>query len=97
MLISTVVARIFSSIVNFVFNRFITFGGKLISKRSIIKYYTLWFIQLMLSYVMVLVFSTLFGGGEIIIKLIVDLVLALASYQIQLKWVFKRKAVSYAK
>ncbi len=97
LLISTVVARIFSSIVNFIFNRFVTFGGKRISKRSIIKYYTLWFVQLSLSYVTVLIFTTLFGGGEIIIKLVVDLALALASYQIQLKWVFKKKEVSYAK
>lgn len=91
LLISSVVARIFSSIINFVFNRFITFGGTKISKKSILKYYILWIIQLALSYAIVLLLTSLLGGGKIIIKLIVDLVLALLSYQVQLKWVFTKK------
>ena len=88
---STVLARVLSSVVNFVFNRFVTFGGKRVSKTSIFRYYTLWFFQLFASYLIVLGLTSLMGGGEIIIKLITDLVLAMASYQIQLKWVFRKK------
>lgn len=91
LLLSTVIARILSSIVNFIFNRFVTFGGKRISKKSIVKYYLLWGAQLFTSYGLVLFFSSIIGRGEVIIKLIIDLILALASYQIQLKWVFSKK------
>ena len=97
LLISSVVARIFSSIINFIFNRFITFGGTKISKKSILKYYVLWVVQLSLSYAIVLLLTSLLGGGKIIIKLIVDLVLALLSYRVQLKWVFARKEVENEK
>ena len=94
-LVSSVVARIFSSTINFIINRFVTFGGKKISKKSVIKYYFLWCIQLLASYGIVLLLTSLMGGGEIIIKLIVDFVLALLSYQVQMKWVFKKKDISY--
>lgn len=93
LLISTVVARVGSSIVNFFFNRYVTFGGARISKKSIFKYYVLWLVQLISSYGIVLLFTIVFGGEEIITKLITDLILALASYQIQLKWVFRKKEV----
>lgn len=91
LLISTAIARVLSSIANFIYNRFVTFGGKRISKTSILRYYLLWFIQLLSSYGTVLLLTTVIGGGEILIKFGVDLILALMSYQIQMKWVFKKK------
>ena len=91
LLVATVVARVLSSIINFVFNRFITFGGKKISSKSILKYYALWFAQLLTSYLLVLLLSTISGGREVLIKFLVDLLLALLSYQIQMKWVFRKK------
>jgi dolichol-phosphate mannosyltransferase len=93
-LISSVVARIFSSIINFIINRFVTFGGKKVSKKSVIKYYFLWCLQLFASYGLVLFLTLLIGGGEVIIKLIVDFILSLLSYQVQMKWVFRKKDVS---
>ncbi len=90
LLISTVIARVVSSVVNFIFNRFVTFGGKRISKKSIIRYYLLWFIQLSASYGTVFFICSLIGGEEVVVKLIVDLILALASYKIQQKWVFRK-------
>jgi dolichol-phosphate mannosyltransferase len=92
-LISSVIARIFSSIINFIINRCVTFGGKNVSKKSVIKYYLLWCAQLFASYGLVLLLTMLIGGGEIIIKLIVDFVLSLLSYQVQMKWVFRKKDV----
>lgn len=91
LLIATVVSRLLSSVINYAVNRFITFGGKRISRKSIIKYYLLWLVQLCASYTLVTMFSLLFGGGEIVIKIIIDLLLALLSYQIQLRYVFKKK------
>lgn len=91
LLISTFVSRALSSVVNYLVNKFITFGGKKISKRSIIKYYTLWLAQMCASYGIVLGFTSLFGGGEIWIKMVVDLLLSLVSYRAQLTWVFKKK------
>ena len=91
LLIASVISRLSSSVINYLVNRFITFGGKRISRKSIIKYYLLWFFQLITSYGLLTFFSVLFGGGEIVVKIIVDLSLALLSYQIQLRYVFKKK------
>lgn len=91
LLISTALSRTVSSIANFIVNRFITFGGKRISGASIIRYYTLWLAQMSASYGLVLAFTSLFGGGEIFIKLVVDLILSLVSYRVQLVWVFRGK------
>ncbi len=90
-LLATVGARILSSVANFLFNRFLTFGGKRISKNSIWKYYLLWGLQMAASYGAVLGLTLLSGGGEIWWKLGVDLLLAIASYQVQMRWVFKLK------
>ena len=91
-LLATVGARVISSIVNFLANRFVTFGGKRISRSSIWKYYLLWGLQMAASYGAVLGLTLLSGGaGEAWWKLGVDLVLAIASYQVQMRWVFKRK------
>ena len=90
-LISTVVSRATSSVVNFFVNRFLTFGGKRISKVSFFRYYTLWLVQMLASYGAVYGLSTLFGGGDVIIKLFVDLILSLVSYKIQQVWVFRKK------
>ena len=91
LLISQVASRALSSVVNFLVNRFLTFGGKRISKNSIWKYYVLWLGQLGASYGIVLGFSVLLGGGEFLIKMITDLLLSLLSYQVQMRWVFKKK------
>lgn len=91
LLLSTVVSRVLSSVVNFLFNRLVTFGGKRISRSSILKYYLLWGFQLAASYGCVLGLTHLFGGGEFWIKLVVDLILSLCGYQVQLRWVFKKK------
>ncbi len=96
LLISTVVGRAVSSVINFAFNRFITFGGKEISRASIVKYYVLWACQMAASYGLVVGFTSLIGEGELattLVKLTVDLCLALVSYQLQLKWVFAKKKV----
>lgn len=89
-LFATVLARVISSLVNFAFNFGLVFNGK--SKASIIKYYFLWTIQLSISYGVACFWSMVFAGKpEIFVTLckgMTDLLLALASYQIQSRWVF---------
>ena len=91
-LISTVGARAVSSIINFCCNRFLTFGGKKISKSSIWKYYMLFFAQICASYALVYGFTMLFGGGQVFIKIVIDVILSICSYQVQMRWVFKKKS-----
>jgi membrane protein implicated in regulation of membrane protease activity len=51
----------------------------------------LFFVQMGASYGLVLGFTALFGGGQVFIKIVVDLILSLCSYQVQMRWVFKKK------
>ncbi len=96
MAIPTVAARVLSSIFNFFFNFKVVFKGK--QKRSVFRYYTLWFFQLGVSYsiaCMLNLWITSFGynakGTAALItlfKYLCDLLLSIASYWIQQAWVF---------
>lgn len=88
-LIATVTARAGSSIINFIFNFKYVFSGT--RKRSIFKYYILWTFQLGVSYGLTFLFGNIVGWNLVIVKVVVDLILALLSYQIQCNWVFKKK------
>ena len=91
-MIATVSARAVSSIVNFTINCRHIFHGK--AKHSIARYYTLVFLQLCCSYSIVYIFSHKLSLPLIPVKLCGDLVLALISYQIQCRWVFRKKKVA---
>lgn len=89
-LISTIGARVISSIFNFIFNFKYVFQGA--SKLSIIKYYILWSIQLCASYGIAFVLGSIIGIVGIwlsLLKGVGDFLLGLISYQIQQHWVFK--------
>ena len=88
-LIATVSARVASSLLNFSLNRKYVFAGK--GKKSIYRYYILWFCQLGASYGLVFLFGNLIGLPLTPMKLAGDLVLAFFSYQIQKEWVFKNE------
>ena len=88
-LIATVTARVTSSIINFILNWKLVFKGG--NKKSIIKYYLLWVIQLSLSYVVVAFFGNLLGGNLVIVKAVGDVCLGVLSYQVQYHWVFRNK------
>ncbi len=88
-LIATVVARVSSSVLNFVLNWKLVFRGG--NKKSIFKYYTLWVIQLASSYGIVAFFGNLLNGNLVIVKTIGDVFLGILSYQVQFHWVFKNK------
>ena len=93
--IATAGARVVSSVVNYMINRKVVFKSSASVKSSLVKYYTLAVCQLMLSYALVSGISIGLLGLKkgsftvTVIKMIVDVGLFLASYQIQRRWVFK--------
>jgi hypothetical protein len=90
----TVIARITSSLVNYYINHKIVFFSKMPHRNTVIKYYMLWCIQLLTSYFLVLKFSAIIHINTVFLKYIIDLFLALISYQIQLRLVFKNKDIT---
>ena len=94
--IPTVVSRVLSSIFNFFFNFKVVFHGK--QKRSVLRYYTLWTVQLGLSYAIacgLTAWITGFGWSVpltavtiTLSKYLCDLLISIASYGIQRSWVF---------
>lgn len=88
-LIAAVGARVASSLLNFSLNYKYVFEGK--SKRSMLRYYILWFCQLGASYGLVFLFGNIIGWNLTVMKVIGDLILGFFSYQIQRLWVFKHE------
>ncbi len=87
--IAAVTARIISSAVNFMLNRRLPHIQNTKISSTMPKYYTLLVCQLMISYLCVYSLHTLTSVDEKLFKVIVDMILALFSYQIQTRWVFR--------
>lgn len=87
---STVIARLISSMCNYLLNRRFIFADTNKLKTSAIRYYALCICQMMASYGFVYALSLYWRVNESIIKLIVDCILGFISYQIQLHWVFRK-------
>lgn len=90
-LIATAVARICSSLCNYLLNSKKVFRSK--NKSSLVRYYLLCVLQFAASAGLVSLAASLFHAGNIgqtLIKAIVDILLFLISYQIQREWVFKK-------
>lgn len=92
--IATVGARFVSSLYNFCYNKLVVFKKQEDTTKSMIKYYILCIAQMMVSYGLVYLLTMLFGAGEagsVIIKMVVDTSLFVASFFIQKKWVFSKR------
>lgn len=94
-LIATVGARAVSSLVNYYMNAKIVFASTESAKKTMVRYYILVVIQAAASFLLVnLIAGTIFhmNGGviETVVKLIVDSLLFIASFQIQKRWVFNK-------
>jgi len=88
-LIPTALARILSSLYNYNINKSIVFNSK--EKNTIVKYYILCVLQGLLSWILVeQVFNKISIIHPSFIKVIIDFILFLISYQIQQRWVFKK-------
>lgn len=95
-LIATVCARIVSSLYNFFINRLVVFKSKANTGASMVKYYCVCVVQMLISAVLVTNVLRLFSldGSFLatVVKCIVDTILFLVSYHIQRTWVFKKKS-----
>ncbi|EJG09045.1 dolichol-phosphate mannosyltransferase, partial [Fusobacterium vincentii ATCC 51190] len=89
--ISTIVARVISSTFNFYLNKKFVFKYEKNTKKSLLKYYSLCVVQMLLSAVLVTVVWKHTKYPETRIKIVVDTILFLLSYFVQQRWVFKRK------
>jgi len=89
-LIATVAARVLSSLFNFTVNKNGVFKSKSKDRMVVVRYYILCICQMLVSAGAVTVLHSLLQGNETLIKMIVDFVLFLLSFQIQREWVFRR-------
>lgn len=87
--LSTVFSRLISSFANYTINRKTVFKTTNEHKFTLVKYYILCVIQLLSSAFLVNVCFSFIRLPEVIIKLAVDIVLFVISFQIQRGWVFK--------
>lgn len=87
--ISTLVARIVSSLCNFFLNKCFVFHGKEAGHKSLMKYYLLAGIQLSLSWFFVWIVYKVLSGNTSIIKIFIDTFLFILSYFVQKRFVFK--------
>lgn len=89
-IIATVIARIISSAYNYAINRALVFHSSSRKLASFVKYYILVVLQLSCSAGLVIVFYNILGIPETVVKIVVDSLLFLASYQIQKRLIFKK-------
>ena len=90
--LATFPSRAVSSLFNYTVNRKAVFHSDGPVKKTILRYYALCLVQIAASFGLVLLLSTLLKAGpaqEPLLKLGVDVVLFLLSYQIQRRWVFQ--------
>ncbi|MDD6572302.1 MAG: bifunctional glycosyltransferase family 2/GtrA family protein [Thermoflexaceae bacterium] len=92
-LISTVVARVFSSFYNYNFNRRAVFDSREKAGNTVVRYYILCIVQMMVSYGLVYAANHVFSMGNImtvVSKAVIDTFLFFISFQIQRVWVFRK-------
>lgn len=87
-LVCTALARIISASVNYLINCKAVFASRKSSKGSFPRYAALCVVQMLLSAALVTWFSGALPLSSTLIKLVVDLLLFLLSFQIQRRWVF---------
>ena len=87
-MIATILARIISSIYNFVVNAKLVFKKK--NKTSIIRYFILVIVQMFISGMGVTFIANNTHINETVIKVIVDIIIFIANFIIQREWVFKK-------
>lgn len=86
--LATAGARVCSSLYNYLVNRNLVFSAKSRGRMTLIKYYALCMAQMLCSAGGVILLCKWIGLPELPVKLIVDSLLFLISFQIQKNWVF---------
>lgn len=93
-LVSTIGARIISSLFNFFYNRNAVFESEESLGRTMLRYYILCVCQMGVSYGFVNLLALITGASKVltsVIKVLVDIILFILSFQIQRRWVFSSK------
>ena len=94
--LATVIARIISGGINFLLNRNFVFKANGKIKKELVLYLILFVIIMVSSSLLVASISMkLVNVNQTIIKLVVDLVLFLISFNVQDKFIFKERKVNY--
>ncbi len=89
--VATLIARVVSSLLNFLLNRSFVFEAEKTGKKALVRYYILCAMQMVVSAACVTALHTLTLGDTSLLKLLVDAVLFFFSYRIQQAWVFSSK------
>ncbi|MBQ8043371.1 MAG: bifunctional glycosyltransferase family 2/GtrA family protein, partial [Clostridia bacterium] len=89
-LAATIVARVVSSAFNYNMNKNVVFKSDNNSNTTVFKYYALCVVQMFVSWLLVVNAYELIGFDTTVLKVVVDTVLFLVSYQIQRRWIFKK-------
>ena len=87
-IVSTVFARVISSLVNYGLNKKVSFNSNKNISNTIIKYYILCIVQMFVSGFLVSRIYIFTGFSEVIIKLVVDTILFIVNYRIQRMFIF---------
>ena len=88
--LSTIFARVFSSIFNFTVNKNLVFQNRGTVRKTAVRYYILCAVQMLCSATLVAWLVGLAGAAwSVPLKLLVDVLLFLISFQIQQNWVFR--------
>lgn len=88
--ISTVLARIISSLINYILNKKVSFKSKKNVKNTIIKYYVLCLINMIVSASLVSLIYYFTGIKEVIIKIILDTIIFFTNYRVQKVFIFNK-------
>ncbi len=89
--LATFGARVCSSLINYTINKNRVFNVTEKRIGTILRYYILCTIQLVCSWLLVWLFYRLLPIEESAIKIVVDFILFIISFQIQREWVFKKR------
>ena len=89
-IVATIVARIISSLVNFGLNKKVAFKSTKNIKNTIIKYYILCIIQMIISGISVAVLYSIINISEVLIKIVVDTILFFINYRVQRIYIFNK-------
>ncbi len=91
--IATITARIMSSLFNYMINRNMVFQSKRKGYVTLVEYYILCGIQMILSAALVSIMTMALGISETLVKIIVDSCLFLISFTVQRKLIFKENII----
>lgn len=89
-ILSTIVARVISSLFNYNANKNAVFKHKANDKLVILRYYVLCSVLMLVSGLSVSATWFVFRGSQVFIKIIIDGVLSIMSFKVQKEWVFKK-------